>query len=65
MTSLGYGPTEASKVLEMQADMINCPRIGTDDNFAYPTMQFNTSPAESADSGMYYSYSFYLVSMLK
>jgi hypothetical protein len=25
MTSLGYGPTEASHMLKMQADMINCP----------------------------------------
>jgi hypothetical protein len=51
ITSLLYGPEDAAKTLKMQADMINCPRIGSDDNFAYPTMQLNTAPAESAKSG--------------
>jgi len=51
MTSLQYGPNDAYRALKLEADIINCPWIGTEDNFTFSTMQFNTSPAESARSG--------------
>lgn len=41
MDSLRYAPKELRESLEIQAEAINAPRIGTDDNFAYPTMQLN------------------------
>jgi hypothetical protein len=35
--------------------MINTPRIGTDDNYAFPTMQLNIGFAEKRGSGMFNS----------
>ena len=51
MTSLRHGPPDAYWALQLQSDMINCPHIGTDDNFAFPTVQLNSSPAEQEGSG--------------
>jgi hypothetical protein len=51
MTSLRHGPLDAYRALQLQSDMINCPHISTDNNFAFPTMQLNSSPAKQEGSG--------------
>ena len=51
MTALWQGPKDLFENLERHAELIDLPRIGTDDNFAMPNMQLNISPASSAGSG--------------
>ncbi|KAM5536165.1 hypothetical protein V8D89_010175 [Ganoderma adspersum] len=41
MTALCNRPDSLLDALECQADVLNLPRMGTDDNFAFPTMQVN------------------------
>ena len=41
MASLRAGPGETVHALEEQAKVINAPRLGVADNFAFPTMQLN------------------------
>jgi hypothetical protein len=40
-----YAPKQVQERLERHADLINMPRIGTADNYAYPTAQLNIAPA--------------------
>ena len=47
MTALRQGPPDLLQNFENHAELIDLPRIGTDDNFAYPNMQLNISPAAS------------------
>ena len=51
MTALPQGPPDFLRNLEMHAELIDLPRIGTDDNFAYPNMQLNISPVAPMGSG--------------
>ena len=51
MTALRQGLKDLFENLERHAELIDLPRIGTDDNFAMPNMQLNISPASSAGSG--------------
>lgn len=51
MTGLRQGPQDLVENLERHADLINLPRIGSSDNFAFPNMQLNISPATAAGSG--------------
>ncbi|KIM71800.1 hypothetical protein PILCRDRAFT_16717 [Piloderma croceum F 1598] len=57
MTALRQGPPDLLQNLENHAELIDLPRIGTDDNFAYPNMQLNISPvaplgSRSVDGGL-------------
>jgi hypothetical protein len=51
MGSLSKGPEDAQEVLKLQSDLINAPRIGTDDNFAFPAMQFNVASGQKEGRG--------------
>ena len=51
MTALRHGPKDLVENLERHAELIDLPRIGTDDNCAMPSMQLNISPASLAGSG--------------
>jgi len=51
ITTLRQGQKDLVENLERHAELIDLPRIGTDDNFAMPNMQLNISPASSAGSG--------------
>jgi hypothetical protein len=51
MTALRQGPKDLFENLERHVELIDLPRIGTDNNFAMPNMQLNISPASSAGSG--------------
>ncbi|KAG6818850.1 hypothetical protein H0H93_001053, partial [Arthromyces matolae] len=48
MASLREGSPEVYTQLEKHASLINTPRIGSDDNFAFPTSQLNIAPAGRA-----------------
>ena len=50
MTALRDGPDSLLDALERQANVLNLPRVGTDDNFAFPTMQVNLSATKHADT---------------
>jgi hypothetical protein len=60
MAALRQGPADLVENLESHAELIDMPRIGTDDNFAFPNMQLNISPASPASAGvfkyMYWAY---------
>jgi len=56
MTALRQGPPDLLQNLENHTELIDLPRIGTDDNFAYPNMQLNISPAASLGSSMFIFY---------
>lgn len=51
MDSLRSAPKEYAESLKIQSEAINAPRIGTDDNFAYPTMQLNNAAGEKEEDG--------------
>jgi hypothetical protein len=51
MGSLRKGPADAWDVLELQADLINSPRLGVDENFAFPAMQFNVAAGQKEGKG--------------
>lgn len=53
MDSLAVAPQELSESLQIQSEAINAPRIGTDDNYAYPSMQLNYAAAEKEGSGKF------------
>ncbi|KAM5530367.1 hypothetical protein V8D89_015968 [Ganoderma adspersum] len=50
MTALRDGPDSLLDALEHQADVLNLLRVGTNDNFAFPTMQVNLSATKHADT---------------
>ena len=50
MTALRDGLVLLLDALECQADVLNLPRVGTNDNFAFPTMQVNLSATKHADT---------------
>jgi hypothetical protein len=46
MTALKIGaPKGYMRLLEEHADMVNLPRVGVDENVAFPAMQANIAPA--------------------
>jgi hypothetical protein len=46
MIALKIGaPKDYMRLLEEHADMVNLPRIGVDDNVAFPAAQANIAPA--------------------
>ncbi|KAI0744320.1 hypothetical protein C8Q80DRAFT_1272880 [Daedaleopsis nitida] len=50
IASLEVAPHEISDALKLQADVTNLPRIGFDNNYAFPTMQLNLAPVQRADT---------------
>ncbi|KAG6835212.1 hypothetical protein H0H93_003887 [Arthromyces matolae] len=48
MAALREGSIEAYSQLEKHASLINSPRVGSNDNFAFPTSQLNIAPAQRA-----------------
>lgn len=52
MGSLRKGPADAWDVLEHQADLINSPHLGVDENFAFPAMQFNVAAGQKEGKGV-------------
>ena len=57
MAALREGPEDLIENLERHADLIDLPRIGTNDNFAFPNMQLNIAPASAAGSGILNNFS--------
>lgn len=45
------GPTNIQETLKEYADMINSPRIGSDENYMWPAVQVNVANAQLNDSG--------------
>ncbi|KIM84095.1 hypothetical protein PILCRDRAFT_6400 [Piloderma croceum F 1598] len=52
MAALRQGPVDLVENLERHAELIDMPRIGTDDNFAFLNMQLNISPASPASAAV-------------
>lgn len=45
-----FAPAPFIDQLKKHAELTNIPRIGTDDNVAYPTIQVNFAPAASIEN---------------
>lgn len=69
MTALKIGaPKDYMRLLEEHADMVNLPRVGVDENVAFPAVQANIAPAVSLQDAlgifnhlnMWYMFIFYL-----
>ena len=46
MAALKIGaPKDYMRLLEEHADIVNLPRVGVDENVAFPAMQANVAPA--------------------
>ena len=44
-------PSALQRVLESYADMVNLPRIGTYDNYMWPSCQLNLAEPQHSDDG--------------
>ena len=51
MAALQQGPENLVENLERHAELIDLLHIGTDNNFAFLSMQLNISPAAPASTG--------------
>lgn len=50
MMALRIGaPNDYLQLLEEHADMVNLPRVGVDENIAFPAVQANIAPAVSLE----------------
>jgi hypothetical protein len=45
-------PKDYMQLLEEHADIVNLPRIGVDDNVAFPAVQANIAPAVASDDAL-------------
>jgi hypothetical protein len=45
-------PKDYMQLLEEHADIVNLPRIGVDDNVAFPAVQANIAPAVALDDAL-------------
>ena len=52
MTSMEVGPPHVIENIRINAELINTPALGVDNNVAHPTAQLNIVPAQQPDSGM-------------
>jgi hypothetical protein len=53
MMALKIGaPKEYMQQLQEHADITNLPRVGVDENVAYPAIQANVAPAVSLDDSL-------------
>ncbi|KAI0741221.1 hypothetical protein C8Q76DRAFT_791562 [Earliella scabrosa] len=48
--ALEFGPKHISAALKTQAELVSLPRVGSADNYAFPTMQLNIASARPADA---------------
>jgi hypothetical protein len=46
--SIKFLPQDVTQALQLQADLMNIPKIGSDKNFLCHSMQVNVSPAKAA-----------------
>jgi hypothetical protein len=53
MTALKLGaPEDYMGLLQEHADAVNLPRIGVDENVAFPAVQANVAPAVSSEDAL-------------
>ena len=53
MMALKIGaPKEYMQLLQEHADITNLPRVGVDENVAFPSVQANVAPAVSLDDSL-------------
>lgn len=53
MMALKIGaPKDYMDLLQEHADLVNLPRIGVDENVAFPAMQANLAPAVALDDSL-------------
>lgn len=53
MTALKIGaPKDYMQILKEHADTVNLPRVGVDENVAFPAMQANIAPAVASDNAL-------------
>lgn len=52
---MAQAPAMIRENIRAHSELINMPRFGNSENYAYATAQFNVSPAQAAGSGTYYS----------
>ena len=45
-------PKDYMQLLEEHADMVNLPRVGVDENVAFPAVQANIAPAVALDDAL-------------
>ena len=45
-------PKDYMQQLEEHADIVNLPRVGVDENVAFPAMQANIAPAVALDDAL-------------
>lgn len=50
MNGLRHGPDDLLENLERHAGLVPMPRIGTDDNVAFTSVQLNIAPVGTFDS---------------
>ncbi|KAI0716827.1 hypothetical protein C8Q76DRAFT_616910, partial [Earliella scabrosa] len=50
IASLEAAPKRVSEALKRQADVTNLPRVGCNENYAFPTMQLNIAATQPADA---------------
>lgn len=57
MAALKIGaPVDYMQLLKEHADMVNLPRIGVDENVAFPAVQANIAPAVALEDALGISY---------
>lgn len=47
-----YSPESLRTILEAYAELVNTPRIGTYNNYMWPTYQLNMAPPQRVSVGM-------------
>lgn len=53
MAALKIGaPKDYMRLLEEHADIVNLPRVGVDENVAFPAMQANVAPAVAYEDAL-------------
>ena len=66
MAALKIGaPDDYMQLLKEHADMVNLPRIGVDENIAFPAVQANIAPAIALKDALgiyYFTYTMFIYS---
>lgn len=52
LAAMSEAHDEVTENIRLHADLINMPRFGSPDNYAYGAAQLNIAPAQAANSGM-------------
>lgn len=56
MSGFEKGPTAAIRTALARSDIVGLPRIGSDNNYAFPTFQMNVSGVKVQGCGMWRSF---------